>query len=423
MVDRKVSHGLMRLNRDEWAIGVIVLLLVGLFQFLLIMKFHGLFSAYSDINWNVFMRNFHMSGFDPYIYKVVTDYEPVYDIFRHPLLHLLLYPFYLLNQLLWMLTGINCVQFVVGGLMSVCAFLSSVFLYRILHGQIGVGRWLSALLVLFFFGFAYVLLAAFLPDHFGLSLCCLLLVLSRAGEKLKNGSSFSMVEALLLTILTAGITLTNGIIVVMAVFLTNGRRFLNFRNLLLTVVFPFVLLLVVAATTDYVLSRGVTLSENTMNHQLESTEVGASRGDIVVENFFGESLQMHRKHILGDVLVKRPVVVKYSWQVQYVVEAIIVALFLIGIWCGRRSRLMWLCVACFGFSVLLHLVVAFGINEVYIMTAHWAYVIPVAIAFLLVRANRVAKWTTVFLLSVVTIYLWTYHGVLLYHYLTWPLRM
>lgn len=413
----------MRLNRDEWTIGIIILLLVGIFQFLLIMKFHGLFIAYSDTNWNVFMRNFHMSGFDPYIYKVVTDYEPVYDIFRHPLLHLLLFPLYLSNQLLWMLTGTDCAQFVVGTLMSVCAFLSSVFLYRILHEQIGVDRWLSVLLVLFFFGFAYVLLATFLPDHFGLSLCCLLLVLSRAGEKQRNGSTFSLEEALLLIILTAGITLTNGIIVLMAVYMTNGRRFLNFKNVLLTGVLPLVLLLVVAATTGYALSSGVTLTGNTMNHQLESTEVGASRGDIIIENFFGESLQMHRKHVLGDVLVKRPVVVRYSWRAQYVVETVIAAMFLIGIWCGRRSRLMWLCVACFVFTVLLHLVVAFGINEVYIMTAHWAYVIPIAIAFLLVRENRIVKWITVFLLAVVTIYLWTYHGVLLYNYLTWPLKM
>jgi hypothetical protein len=282
-----------------------------------------------------------------------------------------------------MLTGTDCAQFVVGTLMSVCAFLSSVFLYRILHEQIGVDRWLSVLLVLFFFGFAYVLLATFLPDHFGLSLCCLLLVLSRAGEKQRNGSTFSLEEALLLITLTAGITLTNGIIVLMAVYMTNGRRFLNFKNVLLTGVLPFVLLLVVAATTGYALSSGVTLTGNTMNHQLESTEVGASRGDIIIENFFGESLQMHRKHVLGDVLVKRPVVVRYSWRAQYVVETVIAAMFLIGIWCGRRSRLMWLCVACFVFTVLLHLVVAFGINEVYIMTAHWAFIIPIAMGYLM----------------------------------------
>ena len=424
MADRKVFNSMMmRLNREEWMIGGMLLLMTGVFQYLLIAKFLVLFAPYSDANWNIFMRNFHMSGFDPYAYTLVAEGVSNYDTFRHPLLPLLLYPLYGINLLLGMLTDVNCAQFVVGALMSVCTFFSAVFLYRILRGQVGIDKWLAALLVVFFFGFAYILLAAFLPDHFGLSLCCLLLVLSRAGEKMKNGSKFSTKEAFFLTLLTAGVTLTNGIIVVLAVWITNGRPFLTLRNILLTSVLPFVLLFMVAAATDFALSQGVYLPENPVNHQLESTEVGASRWKIVVENFFGESIQLHRKQILRDVLVNRPVIVTYSWEIQYVVEAIIVVLFLAGIWCGRRSLLMWLCMACFAFTILLHLAVAFGINEVYIMAAHWAYVIPIAIAFLWTKTKKVWLYITTLLVFSITIYLWWYHGVLLYNYLTWPLRM
>ena len=39
----------------------------------------------------------------------------------------------------------------------------------------------------------------------------------------------------------------------------------------------------------------------------------------------------------------------------------------------------------FAFDMVLHLVLGFGIIEVYIMAAHWAFVIPVAAAYLLLR--------------------------------------
>ena len=37
----------------------------------------------------------------------------------------------------------------------------------------------------------------------------------------------------------------------------------------------------------------------------------------------------------------------------------------------------------FGLDMMLHIGLGFGLNEVYIMTAHWIYAIPIAIGFLL----------------------------------------
>ena len=50
-------------------------------------------------------------------------------------------------------------------------------------------------------------------------------------------------------------------------------------------------------------------------------------------------------------------------------------------WYGRRSRLMWLLLSWFAFDMLMHVGFGFGLNEVYIMTAHWAFIIPIAIGF------------------------------------------
>ena len=60
--------------------------------------------------------------------------------------------------------------------------------------------------------------------------------------------------------------------------------------------------------------------------------------------------------------------------------------------------------------MVLHLVLGFGIIEVYIMSGHWLFVVPIAIAYLIAHAApRWRQWIvmTTFML---TIFLWTYNG-------------
>lgn len=94
----------------------------------------------------------------------------------------------------------------------------------------------------------------------------------------------------------------------------------------------------------------------------------------------------------------------------YAAEAIIVLLFLAGIWMGRRERFLWLCLSWLAFDATIHLVLGFAIIEPYIMTAHWAFIMPLAMAYLFRTACGKRLWAlrTVFLL--LTVYLITYNG-------------
>lgn len=112
------------------------------------------------------------------------------------------------------------------------------------------------------------------------------------------------------------------------------------------------------------------------------TDISTSRSETMVENFFGEAIMLHQNHLLGDVLRDRPVIVKYKSPVNYVVEGIIVILFILGLIAGRKSRFLWLTMMFFLFDFALHIGLGFGINEVYIMTAHYMYALPIAIGFL-----------------------------------------
>lgn len=147
------------------------------------------------------------------------------------------------------------------------------------------------------------------------------------------------------------------------------------------------------------------------------TDISTSRLWSVIENLFGESIQLHRDHLLEDEFRSRPMIIHYRSPLSYVVEALVVVLFVIGIWCGRRSKFMWLCFSFFALDMALHIGLGFGINEVYIMSAHWIYVIPIAAAFALKSAMQRWGSKAFFALTLLTIYLWVYNVSLIVTYL------
>ena len=152
------------------------------------------------------------------------------------------------------------------------------------------------------------------------------------------------------------------------------------------------------------------------------TDITTPRGWSLVENVCGEPIQLHTDYLLRDALMNRPVIVHYRHAFNYVVEALVLLLFLAGVWAGRRSRFLWLALSFLGFDMLIHLVLGFGLNEVYIMSAHWLIVVPIAVAFLLrALCQRGPRLRSLVALRVVllllTAWLMIYNGVLYGQYL------
>ena len=107
------------------------------------------------------------------------------------------------------------------------------------------------------------------------------------------------------------------------------------------------------------------------------TDITTPRGKSLVENFFGEAIQLHQDHLLEDVLSRRPVIVEYKWVGNYCVEICIFLLFIMGILCAFRERYFWLAFSFFAMDVFIHVVLGFGINEVYIMSPHYLIILPI----------------------------------------------
>ena len=467
--------GLFRLKPEERVQAAVALTVIVVLNALFIFRLHELFLQPGfGPYWKVFERELHLSGYDPYTYLTVTDWDVVYEAHRHPLLAFFIWPLWLLNQGFTWMFGVNCVQYVVALVVIASSLYSYVFLYRIHREIVGLRRDDATLLTMFAFSMAYLLLSVIVPDHFTVSMFLLLMTFYISGICIRKGREFRWWQSAVLFFITAGVTLSNGVKVFLSGFFVNRRDFFRPKYLLLAVLLPSALLWGIAVWQHYtfveprqqarekveklkservkervskmspeekaqyeakkarreaVLRRQAEKTGKPMEDHgyLKWTDISTSRWQTIYENLLGETIQFHRRHFLEDTLVGRPLFVPYLSVFSYVIEALVVLLALVGMWYGRRSRFLQLCLSCLAIDMGIHLVLGFGINEVFIMAPHFLFILPIATAYLLKErrkegVRRKGGLAIRLAVTALTAYLFTYNGILLTYFLLTPIK-
>jgi hypothetical protein len=444
-----------------------------------------LISKYADVFMHTqkttdFFEHFRLSGFDSLIYSTLTQWHLAFFVHRHPLLADMLWPLTQLNSLLYSWTGLNMAQVIVAVLLLMMTLYSFVFIRRTLREVVGLGRIDANLLAYLTFSFAYVTLTYIVPDHFAPSMTLLTLTMYLAGKKMQKGKTFTTFQTVVLFLLTAGVTMSNGVKTFIMALFTNGKRFWRPGYIILAILLPAAAIwgfaqwqqqkyiepreqqkaakrraqsnaefqayvkAVADTTTTLYDSASIHLEakrryqrhlwevhERNMKDPWNAnkgkpisktgfgawTDISTPRWESTVENLLGESLQLHQDNLLEDTLRSRPVIIKYRYWFNYAVELLLVLLFLGGLWYGWRSRFLWMLLSCMAFDLALHLGLGFGLNEVYIMTAHWVFVVPVAISFLIHEKRGLAHLGLRLLVTLLTLWLWAWNGWLLAGYL------
>lgn len=402
--------------------------------------------------WSTFWNHGELSGFDTYTYIVVTSFHPVYVLSRHPILAMMLWPFYELNNALKEVFHINCAIYIVAVLWTVLASCSWILMYRIQRKIIELSWQISLLLTLFFFSFSHVMIVLFFPDHMGISLPLLLLTIYLAGKALKQNKRFALWHSLPLVFFATGVTTTNLVKVGIADLFTQWGK-IPFKKMVLHFMLYLIPLAVLYAAYSYQMEtsqkqeeqRIVKIEKAKMKKDkkyaekykagkqeykerreqqildipiVTDTEYHIDRLPSLVENVFGEGLILHDTYTLKDANRgnHRPVLVTYSHWWYYAIEGLIVALFLMGIWIGRREKFLWMVLSMFLFDMLLHVGLNFASADVYIMTAHWAFVIPIAIGYLIKKRNRLSYMTLLVVFGLTT-FLWWHNLSLIANYI------
>ena len=449
---KKVFH-IFKIQKEERWLALIIFALLTILNGLVIAKYNAPFTQITNDYYKNFIRHFCVSGFDPLTYWVLSDWSAAYNVYRHPLLAFYMYVPYLINMGLMKLTGYNCALYIAVIIQMFCAFYSMVFLYRIFREVIELGKWASHALTLLFFSFGYVMVSAIVPDHFVISMLLLILALYVSGRRMKNHHDFKIWQSVLYFLLTAGTSLNNGLKIFFSALFVNGKRFFRPKHLLLAVILPAGLLWGFcyweyrtyvwpnemarkeakakkeAAKKDSIQKAKQLAKEKAKKKRgpkqgtpltkvgfMSWTDISTSRTESVVENLMGESIQLHSDYLLGDELRHRPMIVKYRYWWNYAVEGAISLLFLAGIWYGRKSKYLWLVLSYFALDMVLHIGLGFGINEVYIMTAHWIYALPIAMGFLIKNAPIRFRKYLVGIVAAIALYLIIYNGSLIVGY-------
>jgi len=400
--------------------------------------------------WSVFTKNFRMSGYDCWSWITVSGGRIHFVTSRHPLYLTFLYPLYLLNDWLIQNVGYNFAVYFMAVIIVFSAFYAVLFMYRVFREVLELRRKDARLLTLLLFSFGHVLIPTMVPDHFVISLMLLSLTLYVTGKKMKKGQLLTAWQSLVLTFFTAGMATSNGVKTLLAGLFTNGKKVFTCKFISIGVVLPLLLLLGIQQSQYYLLEvpqqavvrhiESETLKKNpqkVLEHkkqrdEWQRTHLGQPVGDgvitklmdvstprvpTIVENFFGESIQLHQRSLLKDVSWERPIFVEYNWSANYIIEAFIVLLFIVGIVFSYKQRFFKMLLAWFACDLTLHLILGFAVTEVYIMTSGWAFIIPISYGYLLKRLSM--KWLKLMRVALImlTIYLWIYNAGQTVYYL------
>ena len=400
--------------------------------------------------WSIFTKNFRMSGYDCWSWITVSGGRIHFVTSRHPLYLTFLYPLYLLNDWLIQNVGYNFAVYFMAVIIVFSAFYAVLFMYRVFREVLELRRKDARLLTLLLFSFGHVLIPTMVPDHFVVSLMLLSLTLYITGKKMKKGQLLTAWQSLVLTFFTAGMATSNGAKTLLAGLFTNGKKVFTVKFISIGVVLPLLLLLGIQQSQYYLLEvpqqavvrhiESETLKKNpqkVLEHkkqrdEWQRTHLGQPAGDgvitklmdvstpripTIVENFFGESIQLHQRSLLKDVSWERPIFVEYNWSVNYIIEVFIVLLFIVGIVFSYKQRFFKMLLAWFACDLTLHLILGFAVTEVYIMTSGWAFIIPISYGYLLRQLSM--KWRKVMRVTLImlTIYLWIYNAGQTFYYL------
>lgn len=435
------------LRKEERPVAIVALIVFAALNALLIANHWQSFTRGAHVGfWSVFYNHLNMSGYDIFSLIFISCMRLHWNALRHPLFVALLLPLFWLNHQIMPPTEFNAAVLLMGALLVAADVWGAVLMHRLLRDVVEVNRMDAAFLTAMFYGFAHVMIATMVPDHFALSLPLLLLTLLIAGRRLKEDKPMKLWQSALLFFLTAGMTLTNGVKVALAAWFAGGRKVFSWRSILSFVV-PTLLLGAVylwqkeaiiapqernikrieAAVAKKDPARIAKLKEHDdfvkqQNGEaltksvplLEWSDMTTSRWQSAVDNLFGESLQLHRDYLLEDVQQTRPVFVEYRSAVNYIVEALVVLLLVAGAWIARHEKFFLMVLAWFAFDMTMHMGFGFGLNEVYIMTAHWAFIIPIAAGYILRRKNIMAARV---LVAALTLWLWAYNAAIVIGYL------
>ena len=281
-----------------------------------------------------------------------------YMPFRHPLLGLFSIPFISISG--WLVKTSPQIYFILlHAMFAMFGTLSTWFVWKI-GGLVAV---------LLFLTIPFVWIATATPESYAISMCVLLAVVwwTKFQECYCKSVIVKGIVWAVLFIVAGGVTLTNGLKVVIAYAISNklsrrqwkwfaiaslgllflGIAFFAFRMWMWNVTHP-----------DMQKSIWVSIGQTLARSQVDMTFF--ERLKAIACNFFLFPLSMGNQFAA-------------LWAVLVYVAAVASA------WATRRTRIVWVMCGMFAVDVAIHIICGWALNEAWIFSPHWVWVVPIFI--------------------------------------------
>ena len=314
---------------------------------------------------------FELYGYDYGTYtENFASYEfMTYMPFRHPLLGLFAAPFinfgaqaakmspqtyFILLHAMFALFGTLAAWLVwtIGGWVAVCVFLTIPFAW----------------------------IAAAVPESYAISMCILLAVAwwaKNQGRRGKSALANGIVWATLF-IAAGGVTLTNGIKVVMAYVIANRLSRRQWKWLVVAAVGMLAIGVAFFALRMWMWNSA---------HPDMQKSVSASIGQTIARMQVDMTLTERMKAVAGNFFLF-PFTMGNSLATIWAVLAYAAAA--VGAWVARRDRIVWVMGGMFAVDVAVHIVCGWALDEAWIFSPHWVWMVPVLIGLAFGRKEAAA---------------------------------
>lgn len=458
---KTLSHSLrlFAIRHEERPVALVTLVVFAILNILQVMTHWQVYNKAEHVGfYTLYSRIFRLSGYDAWSCALLSDGSIYFDTKRHPLFLTVLYPLRWINDWVMQTFHLSIAMPLMATVLTILAVYTAVLFFRTLHDILQLPKSDAGLLTLLLFAFGHVMLPFVCPDHFAFSMFLLVLTIYLSGKALKAHRSLGNVKTALLLFFTAGISLSNGAKTVLAAVYTWGkgeqRSVKRLVKLSLSGLIALMVLGAVYTVNYYTLEKPDLEARQQRNRHMEEVQrqrgntafferqanrqkwlaqhqnktagnglitglidTSTPRPESLWHNFFGESLQLHSDHAFADMNFNRPLFVHYQYPWQYAIEVVLILLLVAGIIAGRRQPLMQMLLCWWAVDWIIHIVLGFALNEVYIMTSGWAFILPVAIACLLQRLQ--GRWLTILrcVVTFLAIYLLWYNATLLSRHL------
>ncbi len=316
--------------------------------------------------------------------EILSDWHRLTFVrFRHPLFGLFLAPIPLLlgrvAQLNYMVYW-GCLSFIFSGFTALGVWLT----YRVCISLKGVERGDAAIATAVFASFAYVRYMAVGPESYPISMVLALATLLwiQYAATRPRSARLDVAVFVVLFVLAGGVTITQGVKVVLAFMATHsltrrvrGWLFGGGAAILALGAASYAFKLAVLGDGGRTVGDAIAELLSALPHG-----VGLNERLRMLEMFFLEPIVPH-----GAPLVEGRIVGSYCGWRQYAVCAVCYLLAAHGAWKLRRAPIMRAIVAMALVDIVIHLVLFWGMDEAQIYCAHWFYLLPIFIAAALSR--------------------------------------